>query len=195
MKIKITHLQAEHTKGNKKQLTSAIHSRKTFPFYHSAKAVVQVLTAIERFKWHLSAYTYSMIRPYGCKSSPTCFGQTWIPRKHVLVEYILFPLPNSPLKKNNPFVEQIREFNTNSLNGSSLFTTTKNPSLRVIKTHFERLDRNVMLTLLYQFGLTTMKPNHRPNGVNNLPSRPAIKTINSYKANRLHNILVFCLFV
>ena len=49
-----------------------------------------------------------------------------------------------------------------------------------------------MFVLLSRIGLATADSNHRPNGVNNLQSRPAIKTINSCNDNPLSKQV--CLF-
>ena len=53
--------------------------------------------------------------------------------------------------------------------------------------YLEGLDRNLMFVF-------TIKPNHRLNGVNSLPSRPAIKTINSCIDNPLHKQAFFFFF-
>ena len=115
--------------------------------------------------------------------------RTWIKRIHVLLEHILFPLPNSCLfrKMMYPFVEQIRRFNTHSSNCSLLLTEKKNPSPReIILKNLERLDRNLIFELLLQIGLATIEHNSKLNSVNNLPSGRGIKTINSCTDNRLN---------
>ena len=60
---------------------------------------------------------------------------------------------------------------------SALFPNHKRESKKN-KPNPERLDRNVMFLLLLKVGLAK-EPNIRLNDVNNLPSRPAIKIINS----------------
>ena len=121
--------------------------------------------------------------------SPTWIVRTWIKRIHVLLEHILFPLPNSCLfrKMMYPFVEHIRRFNTHSSNCSLLLTEKKTPSPReIILKNLERLDRNLIFELLLQIGLATKGHNSKLNSVNNLPSGRGIKTINSCTDNRLN---------
>ena len=77
-----------------------------------------------------------------------------------------------------PFVQQIRKFITESSNCSTL-PTNKIPFFTRNKTNLERKYRNLVLVLIKQVTLATMGPNHDSNGVNNLSSRPASKTINS----------------
>ena len=111
--------------------------------------------------------------------------------QHVLVEHGLleithcsnkldFPQLNSCLFNIEmyPFVQQIRKFNTESSNCSTLLTN-KIPYFTKNKTNLERKYRNLVFVLLKQVTLATMGPNHNSNGVNNLSSRPASKTINS----------------
>ena len=63
------------------------------------------------------------------------------------------------------------------------------------KTNLERVDQNVMFVLLLQVGLAIIEPNHRLNAVNNLQSRPAIKTINSCTDNPLNKQACFINFL
>ena len=88
------------------------------------------------------------------------------------------PLPNSSLflLEMNPSFEKIRRFNTDSSNSLPLLTNKKSDSPRKGTNH-ERLNRNLTFVLLLHLCLATIKPNHRLNGVKNMPSRPAIKII------------------
>ena len=55
--------------------------------------------------------------------------------------------------------------------------------------------QSLMFVLFQQVGLATLEHNHRLNDVNNLPSRPAIKTINSCADNPLSKKSLFYLFL
>ena len=60
------------------------------------------------------------------------------------------------------------------------------------KTNFERLDQNLIFVLLKKsVSLKVSLATIEPNDVNNLPSRPAIKTINSCTNNPINKQACF----
>ena len=114
--------------------------------------------------------------------SGTRFVQTRIPQNGVFLEHTVFPLHNSSLFI---FVEQTRRVNTDSSNCSPLFTN-KNPQFMRNKTFWESRSKfNVCFTLT-SWSSYIIQSNHRLNAVNNLQSRPAIKTVNSCIDNPLN---------
>ena len=116
------------------------------------------------------------------------------PRNHVLLKHIWFPQPKWSL-----FLLRIYLIWTNSkiqLWFFEQFTIVhKQKTLAHEKQkHFGRKYQNLMFELLWQVGLASIKPNHGPNGVNNLPCRPAIETIYSCADKPLYKQTFYLFF-
>ena len=87
------------------------------------------LPSAEYVCWYIRPMILFIIKYQFSSYSITRRDRTWIPRNHVFLEHILFPLLSFFLFlfKIYAFVEQIRRFNTDSLNFSPLFTNKKTP--------------------------------------------------------------------
>ena len=92
------------------------------------------------------------------------------------------------------FVEQIQRVNTDYSNCSPLSSNKKLWFTRK-KTNLEKVDQNLMFNVCVTLtSLAIIETNHRLNAVNNLQSRPTIKTINSCINNPLPKQACFIYF-